>query len=70
MEEGFPICGMDEVTIDYLIAALSVEVGDLEVASKMISSILVNPSVNARMKERTRTLKDVVVKELTRRKNS
>lgn len=70
MEEGYPMCGMDEVTIDYLIAALSVEMGELDVASRMISGILVNPAANSRMKDRARSLKDIVVKELTRRKNS
>lgn len=67
-EENYPMCGMDEVTIDYIIAALAMKVGQLELSSKLISEILMNSSSNARMKERVRALKELVIAELEERK--
>lgn len=68
-EEGYPMCGMDEGTIDYIIAALAMQTGQLELASKLISEILMNPSANARMKERVRELKDLVIEKLKNARN-
>lgn len=61
--EGFPMCGMDEITIDYLIAVLSARFGKYDVASRLVASILSNPSANARMKERARELKEEIMEK-------
>ncbi len=58
--EEFPIAGMDSSTLDYLIAALAVETGQNDVASKMISEILTSRSANSRIKDKARTLKDMI----------
>lgn len=57
-----PICGMDELTLDYLIAALSVEFGKYEQAAKLVGSLLTNRNINARMKDKTLELKEEILK--------
>ncbi len=61
--EEFPIAGMDSSTLDYLIAALAVETGQNDVASKMISEILTSRSANSRIKDKARTLKDMLTEK-------
>ncbi len=68
--EGYPMCGMDEATIDYIIAVLSMQFGKLEVAARLISSLLVNPASNARLKDRARELKDMLVIKIKEKKSS
>lgn len=70
MEETYPMCGMDEITIDYIIAALATQVGELDLAAKMISDIIVSKVANSRMKERARELKDILVEKLETQKKS
>ncbi len=60
--EAPPICGMDELTVDYLIAALSVRFEKYEQAAKLISKILQSRAINSRMKEKTLELKDEILK--------
>lgn len=59
--EGYPMCGMDESTVDYLIAVIALRFDDFDVATKLISGILVSGSANARMKEKARNLKEIVM---------
>lgn len=66
--ETFPICGMDEVTLDYLIAVLAIRFEQYETASKLVASILVSPSANPRMKDKARNLKDAIVTALKQKK--
>ena len=61
--EEFPIAGMDSTTLDYLIAALAVETGKRDIASKMISDILVSRTANSRIKDKARFLKDMLTEE-------
>lgn len=58
--ESFPMCGMDESTVDYLIACLAERFGHYDVCSKMIASLLASPSVGPRMKDKVRDLKEDV----------
>ncbi len=58
--EEFPIAGMDSTTLDYLLAALAVETDEREIATKMISEILVSRSANSRIKDKARTLKEML----------
>ena len=66
--EDFPMCGMDEATVDYLMAVLSFDLGKDDVASKLVGKILQSPSASARLKERTRDLKDEIVKKIKQNK--
>ena len=59
--EGYPMCGMDETTVDYMIAILSMNFGQLDVASKLIAGIIVTTGANPRMKEKARELKDILI---------
>lgn len=62
--EMFPIAGMDESTVNYLLAALAYRFDRMDIAGSLISKILVSPAASSRTKERTRELKDLVVAKL------
>lgn len=60
-KENTPICGMDALTMDYLIAALAYEVKKDDIAAKKLSEILVSNAANERVKNRARELKQLVL---------
>lgn len=62
--ESFPICGMDEMTLDYLIGAIAMQIGQFDVAQKMVSGILTSRKANQGTKNRARALKDLIVKRM------
>lgn len=62
--EGFPMCGMDETTIDYLVAVLATRMKKYDVAGRLVSSILASSMANARTKEKARDLKDYIIAEM------
>lgn len=62
--EGFPMCGMDEMTMDYLLGVLAYENGAYDVASRMVATILTSTSANARIKDKARELKEDILQEL------
>lgn len=61
--EMFPICGMDENTFNYLYAELARRTGNLDVAKRMIGLILVSKSATSALKEKARTIKDLLADE-------
>lgn len=61
--ESFPMCGMDEPTVDYLIAVTAMRFEQYDVASRLIASIM-QSSANPRMKDKTRDLKDMVMAKM------
>lgn len=66
--ESFPICGMDEITVDYLIAVLAKNAGKYDVASKLIATILTSTAAGVRMKDKARNLKEEILAELKKAK--
>lgn len=62
--EMFPICGMNTVTVDYLVAVLAVRFKDYGVATKLLSAVITAPGANMRIKDRARDMKDQVMREL------
>lgn len=66
--EMFPICGMDQNTMDYLLAYMSAHYKRYDVASKCISNILGSATAQNKTKERARDLKDQIVAELKKNK--
>lgn len=66
--EAFPMCGMDETTVDYLLAVLAVRFKKYDVASKLLAGILTSASANARMKDRARDLKEQILTEIKNQK--
>lgn len=61
-KEDFPICGMDECTFDYLLADLALKLGKLDIADKYASSVIVARTANTKLKERARSLRDIIKK--------
>ena len=62
--ESFPMCGMDEATVDYLIGSLALGQGHYDVSAKMIATLLASPSANPRIKDKARDLKEEVVRAM------
>ncbi len=60
--ENFPMCGMDEMTVEYLIAVLASQTGHIDVASRSVAKILAANSASPRMKDKARELKEEIVK--------
>jgi len=65
--ESFPLCGMDETTVDYLLAVLATRFKKYDVATKLISDILSSSFANNRVKEKTRELKEQILEELRKK---
>lgn len=63
IKEDYPLCGMDETTVDYLRAALSSHFGEYEAAMKLVSGIIANRGAGPRIKDRARDLKEEIVKQ-------
>ncbi|MCM1063882.1 MAG: DUF2225 domain-containing protein [Eubacterium sp.] len=66
--EGFPMCGMDEITIDYLLGVLAAHLKKYDVASRMVSSILTSSAANTRMKDKARDLKEQIMLQIKNNK--
>lgn len=66
--ERFPICGMDETTLDYLQAVLALRLKRYEDSAKLMSKILISTAANARMKDKARELKSQLFAELKEKK--
>lgn len=62
--ESYPMCGMDETTVEYLIAVLAMNFEQYDVASRLISGILVSASATGRMKDKAREVKDVLIAKI------
>lgn len=59
--ENFPICGMDVLTVDYLIAALAYQVNRDDIAAKRLSEVLISNVASERVKNRARELKYLIL---------
>lgn len=64
--ESYPICGMDEVTLEYLIAVLAMEFEKYDISSRLIYNILNTPTVNNRIKDKAREVKDELLQQMVR----
>ena len=62
--ENFPMCGMDEITVDYLLAALAVGNKKYDVASKLVASLLTNNAASTRIKDKARDLKEQILEDM------
>lgn len=59
--EEFPMCGMDQYTVMYLIAELARRLGKRDDALRWISNIIVARDAQNRIKEKARDLKEMIV---------
>ena len=62
--EYFPICGMDEPTLTYLIADLARRNKDYETSAKLISQLIISKNTSTKVKERARDLKEILRQEV------
>lgn len=58
--ETFPMCGMDEMTVVYLMADLARRIGEYDQALKFLSEVIVSKTAQGRLKERARELKNLI----------
>ena len=63
-KEPFPMAGMDELTVDYLLAVLAARFQHYDIAQKLLGSILTSKVANSRIKDRARDLKDHIMMEM------
>ena len=61
--ESFPMCGMDEPTVDYLIAVMAMRFEQYDVSSRLIAGIL-QSAANPRTKDKARDLKEMVMAKI------
>ncbi|MCM1284008.1 MAG: DUF2225 domain-containing protein [Muribaculaceae bacterium] len=62
--ENFPMCGMDEHTVNILLAGMSYKLEKYDVASKLVSTILVSRTASSVVKDRALNLKEEIVAKL------
>lgn len=65
--ESFPMCGMDEVTMDYLLGVLAFENKDYERSSKFVAKVLTAPGATPRIKDKARDLKDDILRAMKKK---
>lgn len=58
--EEFPMCGMDEITLMYLIAELCRRTGQYEESGRWISKVLTSRGANERIKNKARDVKEML----------
>lgn len=62
-KEDFPICGMDDATFTYLLADVARRCNKIDIASKLLSNIIVSRNANAKIKDKARDLRDQIKSE-------
>ena len=62
-KEQFPMCGMDEVTLTYLVADLARQIGKHDEALRMVARVLMIKNVSDRIKQKAIDLKEQIRKE-------
>jgi hypothetical protein len=65
--EDFPMCGMDVSTVEYLLAQLNTHFKKYDVASKLVSDMLLSNTVKEGTKKKVRILKEQIIKEVKER---
>jgi len=62
--ESYPMCGMDQNTVDLLIAAMAYNLGKFDHASRFVSSLIVSRTAGANVKKRAHELKEKLVEKM------
>lgn len=60
--EEFPMCGMDQYTVTFLVAELARRIGNIEEAKRWVSKVLVARDANHRIKDKAIDLKECLMK--------
>ena len=61
-QESFPMCGMDETTVMYLVGELARRIEKYEEAGRWISQVIVSKTASERLKDRARNVKELISK--------
>lgn len=62
--ENFPICGLDEQTLLYIMAALNFRLGEADESKRILSRLIVKRNLPERLKKKAEDLKELIaVKE-------
>ena len=62
--EPFPMCGMDEPTVDYIIAVTAMRFDQYDLAGRLISGIIQSREASPRLKDRARDVKEMLAKKI------
>ncbi len=68
MNEMFPIAGLNQPTLEYILAYMGFHFGKLEMAAKMVSSVITNSSASRNVKDHALELKDEIIREIKNKK--
>lgn len=60
MEEDYPIAGMNEATLDYLLSYLAYEKGEYQTAMQYLSGVVTARGISPRLKDKCLDLKDLI----------
>ena len=60
MHENYPIAGMNETTLDYLLAYFAYKKGEYQTAMQFLSGVVSNRSTSPRLKDKALDLKDMI----------
>ena len=60
-KETYPICGMDQETLDYLIATVAFNLGKLEQASRFLSAVILSKTAKRATKDKALELKEEII---------
>ena len=59
--ENFPMAGMDQSTVDYLLATMAFQLGDTGAATRTLSRLITSQTANSKIKDKARDLKDEII---------
>jgi uncharacterized protein (DUF2225 family) len=62
--EHFPICGMNQDTVDLLLAQMNYKLDHLDVASKLVARVLISKSASRHIKDKALDLKNEIIKKI------
>lgn len=63
-KENFPICGMDELTLDCMMGDLGRRIGRYGEAGRLISKVIVSRNASDRIKNKAREIKELITAEM------
>ena len=62
VNERFPICGLEENTLLYIIAAIGSRIGKIDDSLRILSRLIVKRGLNTRLKAKISDLRDLLKK--------
>ena len=63
-KEDFPMCGMDEISLRYIMAVLAHDIGKIEDSVKLLASVLNSRTAPRRIKDKALDLKEKIKQEV------